>query len=230
MLKVMGLLQRRPEMQLDAFRLHWRTTHRDLALRLAHAGIIRAYVQNHRLAIDVEGLEPFADGVPELWFDDIHSIDRMRDSPAYREGAFHDGPRFMDVEHYDSLLLDTEPEIAAPPRTECAGLLKAMFILESAAPQDIEETHRSMIMGEISPVRLSYHRASSETAAISVRPCVAVETSWWKDLPSFLEAWSRREVREATGILAEERPVFWLDERPPAADWSPVSSSSRNID
>lgn len=227
MLKVMGLLQRKPGMQLDAFRLHWRTIHRDLALRLAHAGIIRGYVQNHRLAIDVDGLVPFADGVPELWFDDALSLDRMRDSPAYRDGAFHDGPRFMDVENYDSILLQPEPEIAAPPRTECAGLLKAMFILETAAPEDIEEPRSSMIMGEISPVRLSYHRVADEKTAISTRPCVAVETSWWNDLPSFLEAWAHRSVSKAPGILIEERPVFWPGERPPPADWSPVSASAR---
>ncbi|NWK99157.1 hypothetical protein DM806_26560 [Sphingobium lactosutens] len=63
MLKVMGQIVRRPDLSLDAFRLHWRTTHRGLALRLAHSGLLRGYVQNHRLDIDVEGLVPVA-GAP----------------------------------------------------------------------------------------------------------------------------------------------------------------------
>lgn len=227
MLKVMGLLRRRPDMELDAFRLHWRTVHRGLALRLAHAGIIRGYVQNHRLEIEMDGMIPFADGSPELWFDDVRALDGMRDSPAYREGAFHDGPRFMDVTHYDSLLLEPEPEIAAPSRMECAGLLKAMFIIDDMSPEDLATPGRSLVMGDIAPVRLSHQRASSEPVSIAVRRCAVVETSWWRDLPSFAEAWSRRRVRQVAGMLIEERPIFWPGERPPAADWSPVSTSDR---
>ena len=228
MIKVMGLLRRRPDMQLDAFRLHWRTLHRGLALRLAHAGILRGYVQNHRLAIDIDGLVPCADGLPELWFDDVDQLNGMRDSIAFRDGAFHDSPRFMDVEHYDSLLLQPELEVAAPSRIECAGLLKAMFIVDDAPDEAIGQPGQSVIMGDIKPVRLTYHRGSPESANIATRQCAAVETSWWSDLPTFLEAWANRRMERADGLLIEERPMFWPGERPPPADWSPVLTSERS--
>ena len=227
MIKVLGLLQRRPGMELDAFRLHWRTVHRGLALRLAHAGILRGYVQNHRLAIDVDGLVPIADGLPELWFDDIDRLNSMRDSLAFREGAFHDSSRFMDVDHYDSLLLEPEPEIAAPSRIECAGLLKAMFIIDDTLDDDALKQGQSVVMGDVRPIRLSYHRALSDKADIATRRIAAVETSWWSDLPTFLDAWANRRVQQVNGLLIEERPIFWPGERPPPADWSPVMASDR---
>ncbi|NWK99166.1 hypothetical protein DM806_26610 [Sphingobium lactosutens] len=227
MIKIMGMLQRLPDMPLDAFRLHWRTVHRGLALRLAHADILQAYVQNHRLAIDVDGMIPFADGVPELWFRDLAAFQGMHSSIAFRDGAFHDSDRFMDVTRYRSLMLEEEMTVTAPPREECAGLLKAIFILDDVTDEELTDGAPSPTMGEIKPVRLSYHRALSEGAALSGRPCKAVETSWWADLPTFLDAWSNRRKRQVEGILVEERPIFWVGERVPPADWAPVAISTR---
>jgi hypothetical protein len=228
MLKVMGLLQRLPDMPLDAFRLHWRTVHRGLALRLAHANILQGYVQNHRLDIPVEGMMPFADGIPELWFKDLAAFTTMHESLAYRDGAFHDSDLFMDVTRYKSLVLDTEMDVAAPPREECAGLLKAMFILDDVRDEDLAEGAPSPTMGDISPVRLSYHRASAEGASVASHPCKALESSWWRDLPTFLDAWARRPNQQPIeGILVQERPIFWVGERAPPADWTPVAQSAR---
>ncbi len=227
MIKVMGLLQRLPDMSLDAFRLHWRTVHRGLALRLAHAGILQAYVQNHRLDIAVDGMVPFADGMPELWFRDMACFQNMHGSVAFRDGAFHDSDRFMDVSRYASLVIEPEMAVAAPPREECAGLLKAMFILDDVNDEALVEGAPSPTMGEIAPIRLSYHRALTQGVALSGRPFRAVETSWWPDLPSFLDAWSRRRKQVVEGILVEERPIFWPGERPPPADWRPVAVSAR---
>jgi len=227
MIKVLGLVERRPDLELDAFRLHWRTIHRGLALRLAHAGLLRGYVQNHRLAIEVDGLEPFADGVPELWFDDVDALNGMRDSPAFRDGAFHDGPRFMRVDDYQSLLLQPEADVAASSRRECAGLLKCMVILSENELGDLTGGGDSPVFGKAEMVRRSYQFAARETAAIAIRSCAAIETSWWADLPSFLHYWSRRRLAKVSGILVEERPVFWPGEVPPPADWSPVDLSAR---
>lgn len=228
MLKVMGLLQRLDGMPLDAFRLHWRTVHRGLALRLAHANILQGYVQNHRLDIPVDGMMPFADGMPELWFKDLAAFQGMHASRAFRDGAFHDSDLFMDVTRYRSLLLDPELDVSAPPREECAGLLKAMFILDDVRDEDLVDGAPSPTMGDIAPVRLSYHRASVEGASVASRACTALETSWWPDLPTFLDAWRRRpDQQPVEGILVEERPIFWVGERPPPADWTPVALSAR---
>ena len=227
MIKVMGLLQRLPDMSLDAFRLHWRTVHRGLALRLAHANILQAYVQNHRLDIKVDGMVPFADGMPELWFRDLESFQGMHQSIAFRDGAFHDSDRFMDVTRYQSLVVQPEMDATAPPREECAGLLKAIFILDDVSEEELADGQPSPTMGDIKPIRLSYHHALPKGAALSGRPFKAVETSWWPDLPTFLDAWSRRRRPVVEGILVEERPIFWVGERPPQADWAPVVKSMR---
>jgi hypothetical protein len=228
MLKVMGQIRRRPDLPLDAFRLHWRTIHRGLALRIAHAGIMRGYVQNHRLDIAVDGLEPVADGVPELWFDDAGAFERLRTSPSFGDGAFHDEPRFMDTEGYQSLLLGAETDAVAPSRQECAGLLKAMFFLP-AGPTAGDGTV-SRILGEVAPVRLTWHARSTADVAMAMSDHSGVETSWWPDLDSFRAAWSRRMVTgPVMGMLVEERPVFWPGQDIPPADWHPVPATRERI-
>ena len=228
MLKVLGVLHRRADLSLDAFRLHWHTVHRGLALRLGHANIVTGYVQNHRLDIDVEGLVPFADGMPELWFEDPARFDGMRASRAYQHGAFHDSDRFMDTARYQSVVLEAETDVAAPSRRECAGLLKAIFVLDE--PLDdarIADGEPSLTMGDVAPIRLSYHRAYRGSVSARRKPCGGIETSWWPDLDTFRAAWARRPKSQVEGILVEERPIHWPGDPVPPADWSPVVPSSR---
>jgi hypothetical protein len=222
MLKVMGQIRRRKDLSLDAFRLHWRTIHRGLALRIAHAGIMRGYVQNHRLDIPVDGLEPVADGVPELWFDDATAFASLRNSSAFRDGAFHDEPRFMDIGDYRSLLLGPESHAAGPPRRDCVGLLKAMFFLPSGESMGSSGS-TSRILGEATPVRASWHPRSDAPSKVTMSNHAGVETSWWSDLDSFLIAWARRTVHgPVAGMLVDERPIFWPGDILPQADWRPV--------
>ena len=42
-----------PDLALEEFSRHWRTVHRELALRLVAPGIMRGYVQNHRRDVDL---------------------------------------------------------------------------------------------------------------------------------------------------------------------------------
>ena len=96
MLKLYGLLQRRPDLSLEEFSHHWRTVHRELALRLVPPGIMRGYVQNHRRDVDLVGQPAPADGCPEVWIDDVESLTRLATSPEYLEGAGPDEANFMD--------------------------------------------------------------------------------------------------------------------------------------
>ncbi|GAA4809919.1 hypothetical protein GCM10023232_01170 [Sphingosinicella ginsenosidimutans] len=210
MLKVMGLIRRRPDLPLDEFRLHWRTIHRGLALRLAEAGYMRGYVQNHRLDIAAPGLRIVADGVPELWFADADAFAGMRGSPALREGAYQDEPAFMDIADYRSQLLDDETGTGAS-RRDCVGLLKAILFLrdgEGGMPLDGAVRHARQEARRLDlPIRLADY--------------AAVETSWWADLDSFRRAWSAHE-RAVDGLIAEERVVFWPGDPAPPADWRPI--------
>ncbi|NLR73188.1 EthD domain-containing protein [Novosphingobium sp. ERN07] len=209
MFKVMGLIQRRSDLPLDAFRLHWRTTHRGLALRLAEAGLLAGYVQNHRLDISVEGLKPVADGVPELWFTSADVFAAMRDHPTFREGAYQDEPDFMDVDDYRSQPL-TEECVHGLARQDCVGLLKTILFLGTGEP----------CMPVDQSVRHAVQSRHSATLAFKLAPYASVQTIWWPDLSSFRLSW-KAYGRVASGLLAEERPVFWPGERPPPADWRP---------
>ena len=202
----MGLIQRRGDLPLNAFRLHWRTIHRGLALRLAEAGLLRGYVQNHRLALDAPGLRVVADGVPELWFDGPDVFGTMRTHPAFRDGVFHDEPNFMDVGDYRSQPLGEEAGEGAS-RAECVGLLKLIRFARSGEPAFAAD----------GAVRRAVHRRPSDELPIKVAPYDRVETSWWPDLASFAAAWRLAGI-EADGLLAEERPVFWPGDPIPPAD------------
>lgn len=220
MLKVMGLIQRRPDLSLDAFRLHWRTIHRGLALRIAEAGMLKGYVQNHRLDIPLERLAPIADGSPELWFEREEDFDGLRTSPAFREGAFHDEPTFMDTGNYRSLFLHPEDtEKPALPRMAVAGLLKLILLVETPP-------HGPSGFGaRDGAVRISRQRRFGGSSERNLVDFDHVETSWWPDLGSLQEAWARRLVSAPAshkGMLAEERPVFWPGEPVPPADWRPI--------
>lgn len=204
MLKVMGLIRRRGDLPPDVFRLHWRTIHRGLALRLAEAGIMRGYVQNHALEIPVPGLRRIADGVPELWFDDVASFRAMRGHPAHAEGVFHDEPHFMETEGYRSLWLEEETA-SGRSRRDCVGLLKAILWLPDG----------DVGLGG-TPLRVARQDVLGPDGASGW-----VQTSWWNRLEDFKAAWALRG-QAADGLLAEERPVFWPGEPVPPADWRPV--------
>ena len=210
MLKVMGLIQRRGALPLDLFRLHWRTIHRGLALRIAEAGLLKGYVQNHRIDVPVDRLNIVADGVPELWFESADSFTALRTAPAFREGAFHDEPNFMDIGDYRSQPLTEEVGTGAP-RAECVGLLKAILFLRAGEQG----------MSTDGAVRIAQQTAPDVSLAIKVAPYAAVQTSWWPDAATFNAAWAQQD-RIFDGLIAEERPVFWPGETPPPADWRPM--------
>lgn len=76
MITRMGLLRKRDDMSVEAFRQHWRETHGPLAAKLPG---LRRYHQNHvvdraqRGISYARGSHDF-DGISELWFDDLPSM------------------------------------------------------------------------------------------------------------------------------------------------------------
>lgn len=85
----MGLLKKRPDLGTDEFRRHWREVHGPLAAQMPG---LRAYHQNHvidktQLAIDHARGSWDLDGISELWFDDIDSMNNAITSEAYKAVA-----------------------------------------------------------------------------------------------------------------------------------------------
>lgn len=100
MAKVTILLYKRPEMDPEAFRRYYRSTHGPIAARLPG---LRRYVQNHVLSS--LGTPPSCDGITELWFDTAEDV---RAAFASEEGKalFADLPNFLDTEKIRRMLIE----------------------------------------------------------------------------------------------------------------------------
>jgi uncharacterized protein (TIGR02118 family) len=77
MIKVLGLLTRKPELTHEEFVKHWYEIHGPLALSVPG---IRRYVQSHitgtRTRPDIPETDVQIDGIAELWYDDEQSMQR----------------------------------------------------------------------------------------------------------------------------------------------------------
>jgi len=71
MIKMVAVLQRRPDLGVEAFQQYWREQHAPLVVRLPG---LRRYVQSHTLLSGYRRQQPAADGVAELWFDDTTAL------------------------------------------------------------------------------------------------------------------------------------------------------------
>jgi len=77
MIKVLGLLTRKPDISHAEFVRHWFDIHGPLALAVPG---IRRYVQSHITDTltrpDIAETDIDVDGIAELWFDDLESFQR----------------------------------------------------------------------------------------------------------------------------------------------------------
>ncbi len=102
MLKMIGLLRRRPGLSPEAFQVYWRERHALLGQRLPG---LRGYVQNHTRLSVYRSRQPAYDGVAELWFDDLEAFQGILGSPELQT-AREDERNFID--HSRSILIITE--------------------------------------------------------------------------------------------------------------------------
>lgn len=85
MIKVLGLLTRKQGMTHEAFVQHWFDVHGPLAHAVPG---IRRYVQSHitgsRSRSDVPETDVQIDGIAELWYDDLESLQRAAATPEMK--------------------------------------------------------------------------------------------------------------------------------------------------
>jgi uncharacterized protein (TIGR02118 family) len=95
MIKVLGLLTRRDGISHEDFVRHWFDTHGPLAHAVPG---IRRYVQSHitgtRTRPDIPETDVEVDGIAELWYDDLESMQRAGASPEMK-ALTDDGALFI---------------------------------------------------------------------------------------------------------------------------------------
>jgi uncharacterized protein (TIGR02118 family) len=113
MIKVLGLLTRKPGLSHAEFVRHWFDVH----ARLAHAVPgIRRYVQSHitgtRSRPDIAETDIEVDGIAELWFDDLDSFQRAAATPEMK-ALTDDGALFIG--QIKTYIIEERQIIPLPP-------------------------------------------------------------------------------------------------------------------
>src|SRR5215831_11290163 len=100
MIKLMGMLRRKPGMSAQEFHHYWRNVHAPLVMGMrGFAGHVRKYVQSH--ATDAQllpgaGGTPAFDGIAELWFDSLDDLHKAISDPSYLGEIHPDELKFLD--------------------------------------------------------------------------------------------------------------------------------------
>jgi uncharacterized protein (TIGR02118 family) len=87
MIKIISLLRRKEGMTHEEFVHHWENVHGPLLRRLPE---VRRYVQSHIVVerpSPVSAIDGEIDGIVELWYDDVETLERVWASSAVKEIA-----------------------------------------------------------------------------------------------------------------------------------------------
>jgi uncharacterized protein (TIGR02118 family) len=135
MIARMGLLQKKPDLSDAEFRAHWRDVHGPLAAKLPG---LRRYHQNHvvdreqRGIVYARGSHDF-DGISELWFDDLPSMQRAFSSDLVEEVAADEASFIGDLK----LVAAIQHQVVPVPKG--ARLIKRMSTLKRRPDVSLEE-------------------------------------------------------------------------------------------
>jgi uncharacterized protein (TIGR02118 family) len=92
MIKVIYCFRRRSGMDDAAFEHYWHHVHGPIGARIPG---LRRLVQSRALRIPGDSRPPAFDGVAELWFDNVDSLQRARASAEWQESGL-DEANFID--------------------------------------------------------------------------------------------------------------------------------------
>jgi len=112
MIKLVGMLKRKPGMSAGEFHEYWRNVHAPLVMAQGFARHVRKYVQSHPTKAQLvpgPGGEPAFDGIAELWFDSIEDLHKAISDPSYMNVIHPDELKFLDFPNIVTLLVEDEP-------------------------------------------------------------------------------------------------------------------------
>jgi uncharacterized protein (TIGR02118 family) len=110
MIKLMGMLRRKPGMSAQEFHHYWRHVHAPLVMGVqGFARHVRKYVQSHaidaQLVLGATG-GPAFDGIAELWFDRLDDLHEAISDPCYLSEIHPDELKFLDFPNCVILLVE----------------------------------------------------------------------------------------------------------------------------
>ncbi|MGE0825472.1 MAG: EthD domain-containing protein [Candidatus Binatia bacterium] len=92
--KLIFQLKRKAGWSLADARKYWLEVHGPIVKKLPG---LRRYVQSHLIDEAYSYAEPKWDGVAQLWVDDSAALHALLDSKEFKEGAWPDGEKFLDL-------------------------------------------------------------------------------------------------------------------------------------
>ncbi|MBI3303844.1 MAG: EthD domain-containing protein [Deltaproteobacteria bacterium] len=230
MIKSFALLPKKPGTSDEQFHRHWREVHAPLALRITS---LRRYVQSHRLPQQIPNFTaaPY-EGVAEVWFDNLETTMRMRDSPEYLEGAFKDEPNFIDVPGLTRLVTRENVVVAGPTFAKDTPTVKGLFLVKRKRGMSVAEfqdywrtRHAPLVPRTPHLLRYVQCHVLPEMYEADTPPAYdGVAELWWPDLAKFQESWASPELqveqfndtrnfvdgKGSAALLVEEVRVIWL--------------------
>ncbi len=104
MVKLVLFLHKHPDLCEEAFRHYWRNTHGPLAAKVPG---LRKYVQGHRVPAMLP-FPPSCDGMAELWFDSVESMQHAMASPE-GQAVFADAVNCFETARTSMLVVEEIP-------------------------------------------------------------------------------------------------------------------------
>ncbi|MGE0684810.1 MAG: EthD domain-containing protein [Candidatus Binatia bacterium] len=92
--KLIFQLKRKSGMSLTDARQYWIDVHGPIVCRLPG---LRRYIQCHLVDAAYNYAEPKWDGVAQLWVDDVAAMQKMLESSEFKQAAWPDGEKFLDL-------------------------------------------------------------------------------------------------------------------------------------
>jgi len=112
MVKLIILVKKKTDMDLDEFHTYWRNNHGGLYKTMpALKKYVRKYNQCHTLPEAYKRNAAPYDGVAELWFDSYDAIDQFLEDPDYMAKVRPDEKKFCDFESLVFFATSEEPMI-----------------------------------------------------------------------------------------------------------------------
>jgi uncharacterized protein (TIGR02118 family) len=210
MIKGIGIVTKKPGLSDEQFHNHWRDVHGPLGLKING---LRRYVQSHRSRHDFPGYEqcPFS-GVAEIWFDDLESLQNLRDEPSYINHAQADEPNFIDTSALIFLATREHVFIEGPKIEKDTALLKAVFLLKRRQDMTVEEfqdywinVHAPLIPRDAGIVRYVQCHQAPETYAAGTPAYDGVAELTFNDMTGFEAYWLSDRIQK---IFAADAPMF----------------------